>query len=57
MIIIVKRCANCPFCQTVEGKPHCKASVVELRPISEEDEERPSWCPLRREQLIIREFS
>jgi hypothetical protein len=55
MILVVKSCKTCPFCQVKDDNYYCKASIIELRPIGVEPDDRPSWCPLRREQFIVRE--
>ncbi|THB65819.1 MAG: hypothetical protein D6E12_11830 [Desulfovibrio sp.] len=60
MIIVTRKCDDCPFCQPVcppEEVRRCAISNPPRRPIHEvEGDERPSFCPLRREQIIVREF-
>lgn len=55
MIVIVRTCKDCPCLTQVDDKAWCNASTPKGRPVDPE-EERPSFCPLRREQIIIREF-
>lgn len=55
MIVVVKRCKDCPFLTQVEDNVWCNASTPKGRPVDPEAQ-RPSFCPLRREQVIIREF-
>lgn len=56
MIIVVRKCADCPFCFKTEPHSQCSISTPKMRPL-DEDLDRPSWCPLRREQIIVREPS
>lgn len=57
MIIVVKRCKGCPFLTFGEEMHRCNASNPTGRPVAPEEVERPSFCPLRREQVIVREFA
>ena len=55
MIIVVRKCSDCPFCS--QGEPaRCNLSTPKHRPL-DPAQDRPSWCPLRREQAIVREAS
>jgi hypothetical protein len=55
MIIVVRTCSDCPFCS--QGEPaRCNLSTPKHRPL-DPAQDRPSWCPLRREQAIVREAS
>lgn len=56
MIIVVRKCVDCPFCFKTEPHSQCSVSTPKMRPL-DEDLDRPSWCPLRREQVIVREPS
>lgn len=57
MIIIVKNCFECPFCNTLENKKmQCNISNPSKRDIPGSGEGVPSFCPLRREQTIVRSF-
>jgi len=55
MIWVVKACAECPF-NYVNEKSRCTIATPKGRPIATE-EPRPVWCPLRKEQVIVREKS
>lgn len=56
MIRIVRSCTGCPFCSFQEKQGFCSMSVIDFRPIPDDEmKARPSWCPLRREQIIIRQ--
>lgn len=55
MIIIVRKCKDCPFLSELPDVSRCNISTPPRRPLHELDE-RPSFCPLRREQAIVREF-
>jgi hypothetical protein len=55
MIIVVKKCNECPFCTIIPGeKPKCSVATPKYRVIETGD--APGWCPLRREQVIVRNF-
>lgn len=55
MILVVHNCSDCPFCTS--GEPSkCSVSTPKHRPLDEKLQ-RPTWCPLRREQVIVREAS
>lgn len=56
MILIVKNCKTCPFLTEVGDNIWCNVSTPKGRPV-DPTEERPSFCPLRREQVIVREPS
>jgi hypothetical protein len=56
MIIVAKVCAECPFCQKKEDIWECKVSTPKERPVADLPE-RPSFCPLRREKVIVQEPS
>ncbi|MFI3271538.1 MAG: hypothetical protein R3Y11_05460 [Pseudomonadota bacterium] len=54
MIRVVRECSECPFC-TVDIVPaKCSVSTPKFRPL-DVTLQRPTWCPLRREQVIVRE--
>jgi len=55
MIFVVTRCDDCPFLALVDGLRACNIATPRLRPLPE-DEERPSWCKMRKEQIIVRDF-
>jgi hypothetical protein len=55
MIFVVTKCADCPFMSTVDGHRACNIAIPHQRPIAD-DEERPSWCKMRKEQIIVRDF-
>jgi len=56
MIFIVKKCAECPFFAPKDAiSGTCSVSTPHHRPLALGDE-RPSFCLLRREQVIVREF-
>jgi hypothetical protein len=57
MIIVVKKCKNCPFLTFRDEKQRCSASNPTGRPVAPDEVDRPSFCPLRREQVIVREFA
>lgn len=58
MIIVVRKCSpDCPFCNSLEsGGLECNISTPTKRPIPEMEDKFPSFCPLRREQAIVRAF-
>ena len=55
MIIAVKDCKSCPFMQLADPAL-CKVSTPKNRPL-DPALDRPTWCPLRREQMIVREVT
>jgi len=55
MIFVVTKCADCPFLSMVDGHRACNIAIPHHRPIPD-DEERPSWCKMRKEQIIVRDF-
>jgi hypothetical protein len=55
MIIVIRKCAECPMMRNREQGEVCAVSTPKERPIPEVAQ-RPNWCPLRREQIIVREF-
>lgn len=56
MIRIIKSCTECPFCSYQEKQGFCSVSVIDFRPIPvDEMKARPSWCPLRGEQIVVRQ--
>ncbi|MGE4297748.1 MAG: hypothetical protein AB7E47_06935 [Desulfovibrionaceae bacterium] len=57
MIVVVKLCKECPFCRRADAGlgPQCAVSNPPDRPIPEGDQ-RPQWCRLGKEQVIVREF-
>jgi len=57
MIIIVKQCLDCPFFASKDEKLGiCSVSTPRHRLVAK-DADRPSFCLLRREQVIVRLFS
>lgn len=56
MITIVRKCKDCPFLTSVGENIWCNVSTPKGRSV-DLDEDRPSFCPLRKEQVIVREFS
>ena len=55
MIMVVKTCKDCPFLTNVNESVWCNVSMPIGRPVDPKLE-RPSFCPLRREQVIVRAF-
>ncbi|MFP4168313.1 MAG: hypothetical protein ACLFSY_05620 [Desulfonatronovibrionaceae bacterium] len=55
MIVVVKRCSQCPFCAECNGEKTCNLSVPKHREVVAE-RELPGWCPLNREQVIVKNF-
>ncbi len=55
MIFVVTKCADCPFMAVVNGERTCNIATPRQRPITE-DEDRPFWCKMRKEQIIVRDF-
>ncbi|RQD66825.1 MAG: hypothetical protein D5R98_01465 [Desulfonatronovibrio sp. MSAO_Bac4] len=57
MIFVVKKCVDCPFCNTLEnGARQCNISTVPKRDIPDDVQKMPSFCPLKKEQAIVRVF-
>ena len=54
MIFVIKRCDQCPFANKEEGPMACSVATPKNRPLHEYPE-RPTWCKLRKEQIIVRE--
>jgi hypothetical protein len=55
MIFVVSKCVDCPFHQVVDGIRKCKVASVVYQHIPAEEKKRPEWCPLRKEQMIVRD--
>jgi hypothetical protein len=55
MIIIATVCKECPFSSIEKGKRVCNISLPKHRAVETEDD-RPFWCRLRKEQVIVRDF-
>jgi hypothetical protein len=55
MILVVSKCAECPMVRTEDETKVCAVSTPKGRPIPDLND-RPSFCPLRREQIIVRQF-
>jgi len=53
--IVVERCNQCPFLSFVNGRRACNVATPCRRPIFDEDE-RPTWCKMLKEQIIVRDF-
>lgn len=56
MILVIRKCSDCPLRRTEEKVTVCALAAPGNRPIPKDTEDRPRWCPLRNEQIIIREF-
>ena len=56
MILIARKCRDCPFLLELPDSLRCNISSPPRRQVAD-DPERPSFCPLRREQVIVREFT
>ncbi|GAB1411019.1 hypothetical protein MASR1M90_21730 [Desulfovibrionales bacterium] len=54
MIVVIRKCLECPFMALVDGVKVCNIATPYQRPTGDED--RPSWCKLRKEQIIVRDF-
>lgn len=54
MILVVRNCKDCPFCVDRDGRMFCNVSTPKKREILLEDE-RPNFCKLRRESVIVKE--
>jgi len=55
MIFVVTKCDDCPLLSIVDGQRACNIGPPSHRPIPQE-EVRPSWCRMRKEQIIVRDF-
>lgn len=55
MIVIVKKCEDCPFAGMEDGLHVCSVATPKNRPLHDYPK-RPDWCRLSREQVIVREF-
>jgi hypothetical protein len=55
MILVVTKCMQCPFMRRENNEKCCIIATPPMRPILS-DEERPPWCTLRKEQIIVRDF-
>ncbi|MDO4766958.1 MAG: hypothetical protein Q4B25_02260 [Pseudomonadota bacterium] len=55
MIIIATACGQCPFLSLEEDRRVCNISLPKHRPVDDESG-RPSWCRLRKEQVVVRDF-
>lgn len=56
MILVVRKCDDCPFLTRCGEERHCNIGVPARRFIPE-DVARPDWCRLKKEQVIVREPS
>ena len=56
MIIVVRNCPDCPFVIEEADMYRCRVSQPPKRPMEKDQEARPSFCPLMREQVIVRQF-
>ncbi|MFP4108353.1 MAG: hypothetical protein ACLFRQ_05205 [Desulfonatronovibrio sp.] len=57
MIIMVKKCFECPFCNTLENREmQCNISTPPKRDIPDQGRVIPLFCPLKHEQAIVRSF-
>jgi hypothetical protein len=55
MIFVVTKCVDCPFLSMINNERTCNIATPCHRPIPIEDA-RPSWCKMRKEQIIVRDF-
>lgn len=55
MILVVTKCQECPFLNQDGDQKSCNVALPKGRPVTTASE-RPSWCRLRREQIIVRDF-
>ncbi|MDY0275887.1 MAG: hypothetical protein RBR42_10720 [Desulfomicrobium sp.] len=55
MIFVITQCTDCPFLHLVDGQKTCNVALPKGRPITP-DVDRPVWCKLRKEQIIVRDF-
>lgn len=56
MILVVTKCMECPFWRQDGNERMCVIATPPMRPILTEETDRPSWCKLRKEQIIVRNF-
>ncbi len=54
MVVVVKECEKCPFCTKCKEKRYCNLSSPCHREVTEE--KMPHWCPLNKEQVIVKNF-
>jgi len=54
MILVIRTCSECPMMRTDNGANVCAVATPKNRPIPG-DTDRPSWCPLRREKVIVQQ--
>jgi hypothetical protein len=54
MIIVTRECDKCPFLNKCGEERRCNVTFPKNRPILPEDR-RPTWCPLRKENYIVKE--
>ena len=55
MIFVITKCTDCPFHQVHDGKRSCSVASVVHQEILAEVKKRPEWCPLYKEQMIVRD--
>jgi len=55
MILVITKCDQCPLCVKTTTERMCNVATPPRRPIHD-DAVRPTWCPLRKEQIVIRDF-
>ena len=55
MIFVVTKCDDCPCLNEKNGQRGCNAAIPRNRPIPE-GEDRPFWCKLYKEQIIVRDY-
>jgi hypothetical protein len=55
MIVVVKSCSECPFCSECGEKRSCNLSIPKNRDVTGL-RELPGWCPLNKEQVIVKNF-
>ncbi len=55
MIFVITKCKDCPFHQVCDGKRSCSVASVVHQEIPAEVTKRPEWCPLYKEQMIVRD--
>ena len=55
MIVVVKKCSECPFCSECADRKYCNMSIPKHREVTE-FRELPFWCPLNKEQIIVKNF-
>lgn len=56
MVLVVTKCLECPFLRREGAERLCVIATPPMRPILTEDNDRPMWCKLRKEQIIVRDF-